>query len=101
MSSAYFMMERLLLTKDQLQLKLTVCVYDQAIYAKVHQIKCKEPAKFKDTFLMICTFHIILTFLEVIATQFKGTVLQDVVIKFLRLLDASNFSEDLTLCTEL
>ena len=81
MSTIYFMMERSLRTKDQLQLKSVVCVYDQAIYTKVHQIKCKEPAKFKDMFLMMGTFHIMLTFLRVIATRFKDAGLRDIAIQ--------------------
>ena len=81
MFTIYFMMERSLFIKDQFQLKSIVCVYYQAIYAKVHQIKCKEPANFKDMFLMIGTFHTILTFLAVIATQFKDAGLQDIVIQ--------------------
>ena len=35
MSTVYYMMERSLRIKDQLKLKSIVCVYDQAIYAKV------------------------------------------------------------------
>ena len=81
MSTIYFMMERSLRIKDQLQLKSIVSVYDQAIYTKVHQIKCKEPAKIKDIFLMIGTFHIILIFLAVIATRFKDAGLRDIAIQ--------------------
>ena len=80
-STIYFMMERSLRIKDQLQLKSIVCVYDQAIYAKVHQIKCKEPEKFKDMFLMMGTFHIILTFLAVMASRFKDAGLRDITIQ--------------------
>ena len=81
MFTIYFMMERSLFIKDQLQLKSVICVYYQAIYAKVHRIKCKEPANFKDMFLMIGTFHTILTFLAVIATQFKDAGVQDIAIQ--------------------
>ena len=81
MSTIYFIMERSLHIKDQLQLILIVWVYDQAIHEKVHQIKYKEPAKFKDIFLMMGTFHIILTFLAVFATRFKDTSLWDIAIQ--------------------
>ena len=47
MSTIYFMMERSLRIKDQLQPNSVVCVCDQAIYTKVHQINSKERAKFK------------------------------------------------------
>ena len=81
MSTIYFMMERSFCIKDQLQLKSIACAYDQAIYAKMHQIKCKEPAKFKDMFLMMDAFHIILTFLAVIGTGFKDAGLRDTAIQ--------------------
>ena len=56
----YYMMERWLLIKDQADLKTIVCVYDQAIYVKTYQIKCKEHDKFQDLFLFMGIFHIIL-----------------------------------------
>ena len=81
MSTIYHMMDRALQIKSQLNLQSIVCVYDQAIYAKAYQIKCKEPIKFQDVFLMMGTFHIILTFLAVIAARFKDAGLRDVVIQ--------------------
>ena len=75
------MMERSLRIKGWFQLRLIVCVHDQAIYAKVHQIKYKKPAKFKDMLLMMSTFHIILSFLAVIATRFKDAGSQDIAIQ--------------------
>ena len=81
MSTIYYMMERSLRVKDQLNLKSIVCVYDQAIYAKAYQIKCKEHDKFQDLFLIMGTFHIILTFLAVIASRFKDAGLRDVLIQ--------------------
>ena len=80
MSMIYFMMERSLRIKCQLNLKSIVCVYDQPIYSKAYRIKCKEPEKFKDLVLMMGTFHIILTFLGVIASCFKDAELRDVLI---------------------
>ena len=71
MCTIYYMMERSLQIKDQLNLKSIVCIYDQAIYAKAYQIKCKEHEKFQDLFLVMVTFHIILTFLAVISLHFK------------------------------
>ena len=81
MSTIYYMMEISFLVKHQLNLKSFVCIYDQAIYAKVYQIKCKEHDKFQDFFLMMETFQIILTFLAVIATSFKYSSLRDVLIQ--------------------
>ena len=81
MSTIYHMLERALRIKSQLKVKSIVCVYDQAIYAKAYQIKCKEPEKFKSVFLMMGTFHIIMTLLAVIAARFKDAGLKDLVIQ--------------------
>ena len=81
MCTIYYMMERSLQIKDQLNLKSIVCIYDQAIYAKAYQIKCKEHEKFQDLFLMMGTFHIILTFLAVISSRFKDASLRDILIQ--------------------
>ena len=64
------------LIKDQLNLKSIVCLFDQAIYAKAYQIKCKEQEKFQELFLMMGTFHIILIFLSVISSRFKDAGLR-------------------------
>ena len=61
--------------------KATVCVYDQAIYPKACQIKCKEQEKFQDLFLIMGTFHIISTFLAVISSRFKDVGLRDILIQ--------------------
>ena len=81
MCTIYYMMERSLQIKDQLNLKSIVCVYDQMIYANAYQIKCKAQEKFQDLFLMMGTFHIILTFLAVIYSRFKDVGLRDILIK--------------------
>ena len=76
MSTVYFMLESSLKIKDQLNINSVICVYDQAIYAKAYQIKCNDPAKFQDAFLMMGTFHIILTFMAVSAARFKDAELK-------------------------
>ena len=81
MSTIYYMMEISLRVKHQLNLKSIVCIYDQAIYPKVYQIKCEEHDKFQDFFLMMETFQIILTFLAVIGSSFKYASLRDVLIQ--------------------
>ena len=86
MSTIYFMMERSIRIKNQLKLKSIVCVYDQAIYAKVNEIKCKYPIKFKEMFLMMGTFHIIITFLAVIASRFKDAGLRDISIQSIKII---------------
>ena len=77
MSAIYCMMERSLRIKDQLKLPSTVCVYDQAIYAKAFQIKCKEPDKSQDVFLIMGTFHVIFKFFVVTAERFKDAALRN------------------------
>ena len=47
-AALYYILERSLKIKDQLELSSIVCVYDQAIYTKAFQIKYKEPNKFRD-----------------------------------------------------
>ena len=74
------MMQQSVRIKEQLKLKSIFCVYDQAIYAKAFQIKCAEPDRF-NVFLMMYTFHVILSFLAVIATRFKDAGLHDVVVQ--------------------
>ena len=81
MSTVYHMSERALRIKSQLNVQSIVCVYDQAIYAKAYQIKCKEPERFKSIFLMMGTFHIIMTLLAVMAVRFKDAGLKDLVIQ--------------------
>ena len=81
MSTMYHMMQRSIQIKEQLQLKSIVCVYDQTIYTKAFQIKCAEPDWFKDVFLTMGTFHIILNFLAVIAMRFKDAGLCDIVVQ--------------------
>ncbi len=80
-STIYHMLERALKIKTQLKVDSIVCVYDQAIYAKAYQIQCKEPEKFKSIFLMMGTFHIIMTLLAVMAVRFKDAGLKDLVIQ--------------------
>ena len=66
--------------KEQQKLKSIVCVHDQTIYAKVLHIKYAEPDWFKDVFPMMNTFHVILSFLPVIAASFKDAGLCDIVV---------------------
>ena len=77
----YYMMERSLQIKVQLNLKSIVCAYNQAIYAKAYQINYKEQEKFQVLLLMMETFHIILTFLAVISSRFKDAGLRDILIQ--------------------
>ena len=64
-------MERALKIKEQLITEKIVCVYDQAIYAKVMEIQLKERKKFSSLFLMMGTFYVLLMSLGVIGARFK------------------------------
>ena len=77
--------------KDQLKLSSIVCVYDQAVYgnAKAFQIKCKEPNKFHDIFLMMGTFHVIPTFLAVIAARLKDAGIGNIAVQSLIVAEGS------------
>lgn len=48
---------------------------------KAFQMKCAEPDRFKDIFLVMGTFHAILNFLAVIDTRFKEIGLCDIVVQ--------------------
>ena len=85
------MLEWSLRIKDQLKLSSIVCVYDQSVYgnAKAFQIKCKEPSKFHDIFLMMGTFHVIPTFLAVIAARLKDAGIGDIAVQSLIVAEGS------------
>lgn len=56
-----------------------VCVYDQLLYKKAFQIKCKELNKFQELFSIMGTFHVTLEFLIVIGARLKDVGLRDIV----------------------
>ena len=56
---------------------------------KAFQIKCKEPEKFQVVFLMMGTFHVILTFLAVTAARFRDAGLHDVAVQSLIVAEGS------------
>ena len=74
-------MERALRIRNQLEIDVLVCVYDQAIYAKALEIQLKEPTKFSKLFLMMGTFHVLLMFLGIIGARFKDAAMKDVYIQ--------------------
>ena len=74
-------MERANKIKDQLVIKKLVCVYDQAIYVKAKEIQLKEPEKFRNLFLLVGIFHILLMFLGAIGVRFKDAGMKDVYIQ--------------------
>ena len=64
-----------------LHLTSMICVFDQAIYAKAFEVKCKEYEKFKLIILHLGTFHTLGTLISVIGKKFLHAGLKDLFIK--------------------
>lgn len=58
-----------------------ICVFDQAIYAKVFEVKCKEFEKFKPILLRLGTFRTICTSISLIGKRFKDAGLKDLFVE--------------------
>ena len=58
-----------------------ICVFDQAIYAKAFEVKCKEYEKFKPIVLRLGTFHTICTLISLIGKRFQDAGLKDLLIE--------------------
>ena len=58
-----------------------ICVFDQAIYAKAFEVKCKEFEKFKPIVLRLGTFHTICTLISLIAKRFQDAGLKNLFIE--------------------
>ena len=48
--------------KEKLNLSVSVCVFDQAIYGKAVGIKCKYSKRFQNYILMLGVFHKIMMY---------------------------------------
>ena len=68
-STVYHILERCLRIKDALNLQTVVCVFDQAIYYKVMEIKWKQPERFQSCIVMLDIFHTIMMFLWIIGNE--------------------------------
>ena len=56
-------------------------MFDQALYAKVTEIKWKHREQFEDLVLRMGVFHTICTFLSVIGKRFQDASLRDLIIE--------------------
>ena len=59
----------------------SICVFDQAIYFKAFEVKCKEYEKFKPIVLRLGTFHTLGTLIPIIGKRFQHTGLKDLFIE--------------------
>ena len=64
----------------QLDVKV-VCVFDQALYAKVTEILWKDEEKMRTIIVRMGAFHTICNFLATIGKRFKDAGLRDVAVE--------------------
>lgn len=62
---------------QSLHLSRIICVFDQAIYGKAFEVKCKEHETFKPIVLRLGTFHTLCTLIPVINKRFQDAGLKD------------------------
>lgn len=72
------MLVRSLKIKQVLELKRTVLVFDQALYAKGTEIVWKHPDHFSDIVLRMDVFHTVCTLLSVIGKRFQDAGLRHI-----------------------
>ena len=65
----------------QLELNKIVCVFDQALYAKATEVKCKHMDKFDKIVLRKGAFHTTCTLLAIIGKRFQDAGLRDLCIE--------------------
>lgn len=74
-------LNRSLAIMRSLHLISMVCVFDQAIYAKAFEVKCKGFEKFKPIALRLGTFHTICRLISLIGKRFQDAGLKDLFIE--------------------
>ena len=74
-------LERALKMKDALKISEIVCVFDQSIFAKAAEMKCKSPEKYKDCVLVLGAFHMIMSFMSILAKRFGDAGLRDTLVQ--------------------
>ena len=65
---------------ELLKLVTLVCVFDQAIYLKAIEIKCKEKQKFGNIVLMIGMFHMLMMYMHILSKRFADAGICDILI---------------------
>ena len=74
-------MDRALKIIDGLKLANMVCVFDQAIYSKAVEIKWKDEHKFKDVFIMLGMFHMVMMYMGILNKRFSDAGVRDVLVQ--------------------
>ena len=74
-------MSRALKIIESLKLPTMVCVFDQAIYSKAVEIKWKEQRKFKDVFVMMGMFHMIMMYMNILSKRFSAAGIRDILVQ--------------------
>ena len=74
-------MTRALKIIEALKLSTMVWVFDQAIYSKAIEIKWKEQHKFKNVFVMMGMFHLLMMFMHVLGKRFSAAGVLDILVQ--------------------
>ena len=80
-STVYEMLQRCINIKNALNLLSVVCVLDQAMYAKVCEVKFKRKDEFKDVILFLGTFHTLMMLLGVAGKRYGLAGFRNVMIQ--------------------
>ncbi len=75
-ATIHTVLQRSLKIADQLAQQCVVLVFDEAIYAKIQQIRWKEEVFLNRFVVRLGAFHAIMSFLSAIARQFRDAGLQ-------------------------
>ena len=73
-------MERALKMKVTLKISEIVCVFDQSNFAKATEIKWKSPDKCKNRVSVLGAFHMIMSFMSILAKRFGDAGLGDTLV---------------------
>ena len=74
-------MTRALKIIETLKLSTMVWLFDQAIYSKAIEIKWKEQHKFKNVFVMMGMFHLLMMFMHVLSKRFSAAGIRDILVQ--------------------
>ena len=81
MSTVNIILNRSLALADQLELEHIVLVFDQAIYAKVQQIRWKDANLTKRVVVRLGEFHTCMSFLAILGKRFADAGLRDLLVE--------------------
>ena len=73
-------MEIVLERKDALKISEIICVFDQSIFAKAAEVRWKSPEKYKDCVLVVGAFHMVMSFMSILAKRYVDAGLRDTLV---------------------